>query len=99
MRCPAAEARWRSIDAADTNGAEALRDYGALPSHRRGVHEVELHVELHEAFAPAHNSAGRKRGLRNTNWFRERRSHGSSSAALHIASDFIDTGWLPRVGR
>src|SRR5687767_7866868 len=87
MRCPAAEARWRPIHAADTNGAEALRDYGALPSHRRGVHEIELHIELHEAFAPAHNCARRKRSFRNTNWFRERRSHGSSSAALHIISD------------
>ena len=51
---------------------------------------------------PAHDLAGRKRSAGNTNWFRERRSHGCFSVAFRIASDrlgpFIDQRRLRRVG-
>ena len=74
----------RALEMAEADLAEASRNHRALAAVGRTVHEIELHVELHEALLPAHDLAGGKRSAGNTNWIRERRSHGCFSVASCI---------------
>src|SRR5688572_18183534 len=75
MLAPAPEARRCPVDAADTDRPEALGNDRKPSPGPRAIEKIEIHVELHESLAPAHDLARPQDAARDTDRSFGRRAH------------------------